>query len=141
MSTTPGTGGTTAKLTKWGGWSLIVIAVAHCVSVIVLFPDQWGAVFGGELQGDSLMTRNHETHLAFWALLGSFAVPSVLLGCMAIGRAREGRTMPAYVAWVLLADAIIGGWLIFPSGHVYSLIPVALFLIDRYRSPRATART
>lgn len=142
MTTTiePGPGKTTAKLTQWGGWALIAITTVHSISVIVIFSDQWGTILTGGLHNDSLMSRNPEAHLAYWALLGSL-VPGLLVALLAIGRAREGRTMPAYVPGLLLADMIVGGWLIFPSGHVYSAIPVTLFLVDRYRSRRAIART
>lgn len=131
-TTAPRTARKPATLTTWAGWLMLAMALVHSTVGIGMFADQWPNILGGALQWDMQVTKNFETHLAFWFVAGSFALPQFIIGLLTIGRAREGRSMPAYVAWILLADAIIGGWLIFPSGHVWGLIPITLLLIDRY---------
>ncbi|ADD40558.1 DUF6463 family protein [Stackebrandtia nassauensis] len=125
-----------ATLTTVAGWFMVVTALAHSIVGIFMFAGEWPKILTGELQWDMTVTRDFQTHLAFWFVPGSFALPTIILGLVAISRGREGRTLPVYVAWILLADAIVGGWMVFPSGHVWGLIPITLLFIAHHRAKR-----
>ncbi|MFI7439641.1 DUF6463 family protein [Nonomuraea indica] len=129
------TGARPASLTMWGGWGCVAIGVGHSALVAAMTWRHWAGWMAGELHWGLGSPELPHSKLAFWAMPGSFAVPLILLGLMAVGRAREGRALPAYVGWVLLAWAVFGAYVLFPTfGFFLVLVPVALFLLDGRRA-------
>jgi hypothetical protein len=62
----------------------------------------------------------------FWSLLGSFAVPLLLLGALITRSAQEGRALPGYVTWTIAAWALGCAVIMEPSGFPLGLIPIGL---------------
>ncbi|RJL27067.1 hypothetical protein D5H75_24900 [Bailinhaonella thermotolerans] len=108
----------------------MVIAVGHSVLGAIKGAEHWAGWAAGELQGGLGAAKPVYSELSFWAVPGGFAVPLLLLGLLAVGRAREGRPLPGYVGWALLAWAAFGAYVTFPLfGFFLVFVPAALFLL------------
>lgn len=129
------TGVKPATLTLWGGRSCVAIGLGHSALVAAMTWEHWAGWIAGELHWGLGSPQMLQSKLAFWGMPGSFAIPLILLGLMAVGRAREGRALPAYVGWTLLAWAVFGAYVIFPTfGFFLVLVPATLFLLDGRRA-------
>ncbi len=129
-----------ATLTRWGGWSCVAIGLGHSALGASMTWRHWAGWMAGDLHWGLGSPEMPESKLAFWAVPGSFALPLVLLGLMAVAHAREGRTLPRHVGLALLAWAVFGAYVCFPTfGFFLVFVPVALFLLDARRSRRAAA--
>lgn len=95
----------------------------------------WAGWLAGDLRG--VRDGQTESALAFWALPGSFAVPLILFGLVAIRLGRQGQILPAYVGWVLGAWVVLGAVILEPSGFPLGLIPTALFVAANAAGTRA----
>ncbi|MFG3437262.1 DUF6463 family protein [Nonomuraea sp. NPDC047897] len=136
------TGARRATLTTWGGWSCVAIGLGHSAITATMTWQYWAGWLAGTLHGGLGSPGMLESKLAFWAMPGSFTIPLILLGLLSVGRAREGRPLPSYVGWGLLAWAGFGAYVIFPAfGFFLALVPATLFLLDgrRARRPAASA--
>ncbi len=72
----------------------------------------------------------------FWAYLGSFAVPLIVLGLLITRMARTGQEVPRYVGWTLGAWVLVSGWVLEPSGFLLGLVPAVLLLLAQRKSSR-----
>ncbi|WP_143591574.1 DUF6463 family protein [Thermoactinospora rubra] len=137
---TPRTGAKPATLTTWGGWGCVAIGLGHSALGTAMGRQHWAGWLAGDLHGGLGSPGAPESKLAFWAVPGGFAIPLILLGLLAVGRAREGRPLPRYVGWTLLAWAVFGAYVMFPTfGFFLVFVPAALFLLDGRSSGRTPA--
>ncbi|KJY30292.1 MULTISPECIES: DUF6463 family protein [unclassified Streptomyces] len=124
-------------MSRWAGRILVVMGVGHLVVLGVQnaeYLDEW---FGGALWG---LPRGEFVHPggangAFWIVIGSFAVPLLLLGLLVDHLARRGVAVPQSVGWGLAAWCLVGSTILQPTPLLLGLVP-ALLLI---RSTRRTA--
>ena len=132
----------TTKPTAWAGAACIVIGVGHSILGLTM----GGGHLAGWLRGDMQWTIGGDTasasEVTYWAVPAGFPAPLILLGLLAVGRAREGRAMPGYVGWTLLAWAVVNGYANFPTGFLLVFVPAGLLLWDTHRrrtTPEAPA--
>lgn len=119
-----------ARLTTLAGWSMVGIAALHVVFwSVVTWPD-WGAWAAGDLWGAEPATAlQYRLHHGYWALIGSFAVPLLLLGLLTVQVTRLGVPLPWYVGWILLAWVLLASALMEPNGFPLGLIPSFLLIV------------
>lgn len=73
---------------------------------------------------------------AFWQSVGSFAVPTLLLGSLIAGFAKQGRALPAHVTWTLAGWSSVCAALVLPSGLPALLVASAMLVVaGRRRRP------
>lgn len=123
-----GTTDAARKLNRWAARLLILIAVLHLalftgLALTLGFVPGW---FTGELRSlEILEAEISQSHAAFWADLGSFAVPLILLGALVNVLVKAGVSIPGFGlgVWIVLCTVILE-----PSGFPLGLIPVALLV-------------
>jgi hypothetical protein len=76
---------------------------------------------------------------AFWSTIGSFAVPTILLGGLIVDLARRGQHVPGHVGWTLLVWMLLASLIVEPSGFPVGAA-VALGLIVGVRRAKALSR-
>ncbi|CAM3238489.1 DUF6463 family protein [Stackebrandtia soli] len=121
------------RLTRWGGLTCVAIGLGHSVIGLAVAGRHWPGWITGDLWWGIGSPGMLESKLAFWSVPGSFVVPLILLGLMAVGRAREGRALPGYVGWTMLTWAAFGAYIGFPTGFLLVLVPATLFILDGRR--------
>lgn len=139
--------GTTAaarKLNIWAARLLILIAVAHLalftgLALALGFVPGW---FVGELRSlEILRAEISQSQAAFWAGLGSFAVPLLVLGALVRVLVRSSVSVPGFVGYGLGVWVVICTLILEPSGFPLVLIPVALLIRAHQldRRPRSSS--
>ncbi|MGW5049526.1 DUF6463 family protein [Actinokineospora sp. NPDC004072] len=130
--------GRTRALLRWAGAIMVVLGAGHLVILAVVEWSRfagwigrggWGAVpFTGADAADAV---------AFWAGVGSFAAPAIILGCLIWHLAGRGVAVPGWVGWALMAWWAVGGLLLVPSPFFVGVIPSALIVLagGRRRAP------
>lgn len=124
-------------MTLWAGRILLLLGTMHLILTLGIAAGDIGGWFGGELWGlhfDAPSTQS------FWASVGSFAIPQMLVGALAVSAARESRTLPAYTGWVLGGWGLLCALIIEPTPFITALIPAGL-LIAAARAVAPRART
>lgn len=134
MSTDTLTGSARA-LTIWAGRLFAVVATMHLAFFLVgsldHLPD-W--VPGGELMTTVSPGEPLPQALAyFWQSVGSFAVPTLLLGLLLARFAKDGRALPAYVTWTLAGWTLVCALIVLPSGLPLLVVASALLVVARLR--------
>lgn len=129
-------------MVKWSSIGLIVLGVVHLL------------VLGSDLPAEApkwlrlnLWTFEHWQALraqpldlalsggVFWATIGSFAPPLLILGALLLWLDRRDLPIPAFVGWGLTAWALVATVLMLPSGFPVGLaIAVCLVLGLRARA-------
>ncbi|MGH8881192.1 MAG: DUF6463 family protein [Stackebrandtia sp.] len=127
----------TATLTKWGGWSCVVIAIGHTVLLLTMSGGHVPGWLAGDLQWGIGTANGLASKVAYWSGPAGFPVPLLLLGLLAVGRAREGRAMPRYLGWTLLVWAAFNAYVGFPTGFLLVFIPAVLFVWDARSNPES----
>jgi hypothetical protein len=114
-------------LTIWAGRSLVAIALIHAAFFAAVSWDHIPGWFAGELwAAPNLDAPMSQSEAYFWALLGSFAVPLLLLGALITRSAQQGSTLPGYVTWTIAAWVLACALIMEPSGFPLGLIPLSL---------------
>ncbi|MER7107411.1 DUF6463 family protein [Streptomyces sp. NPDC000229] len=124
----------------WAGRILVALGALHLVvtgAQNTRYLDEW---FTGALWG---LPRDEFVHPggavgAFWFVLGSFAVPMLLLGVLVAHLARRRVAVPRSVGWLLGAWCLVAAAILEPTPMLLGLVP-AVLLIRAPRAPRATA--
>jgi hypothetical protein len=112
------TGYTTA-----GGWLAIAGSVVHlCLSLMTR------AVVADQLQRAE----------AFWFSAGSFAVPFLILGMLAVSSGRTGQRIPAPLGWTIVVWGIILGSLMPVSGAWIIMLAGIFFVAGEREQQRGT---
>lgn len=128
-------------LTLWAGRLIVAIALVHIAFFVAVSWDHLPGWFAGDLwvtpDLDAPMSASEGY---FWALLGSFAIPLLLLGALVTRFAREGRALPAYVTWGIAAWVVACTYVLAPSGFPLGLVPAGLLIaaaLRRSSAPRS----
>lgn len=140
----PGRSGTAAvnRRNLWAGRFMVGISLLHIAFFTVLTWRDWGASAAGALWlPDPATAAEYRLHMGFWALLGSFAAPMLLLGLLVMRLARQGVPLPAYLGWGLLAWVLICAALVEPSGFPLGLIPAFLLIAGRRKAATSGRRS
>lgn len=120
--------------TIWAGWLIVVVAALHLVFFLILslefVPDWASGALWMPVSTDEPMPQGQAY---FWQLVGSFAVPSLLLGLLLVRFAKEGRALPAYVTWTVAGWALVCSLILLPSGLPALLVASVLLVLARLR--------
>lgn len=73
----------------------------------------------------------------FWATVGSFAVPAMLLAGLILWLDRRGIAVPSFVGWGLFAWALVASLIMAPSGFPAAALIALLLAIGLQRKARA----
>lgn len=130
-------------MVRWSGLALMLLGVVHLIAIGIdalpfslgwLRLDLWttGHWLPFATQPSDLLASN----AAFWATLGSCAVPSIILGALIVRMTRDGVAVPQFVGWSLFLWLGACSLLVEPSGFPLGwTISLALLLgIRRQRS-------
>uniref|UniRef100_A0AAU2JI22 DUF6463 family protein n=1 Tax=Streptomyces sp. NBC_00049 TaxID=2903617 RepID=A0AAU2JI22_9ACTN len=125
-------------LITWAGRSIVVIGAVHIALFTVKTWSRWGDWLGGELRGVAAVEdpANAASLADFWAFLGGFAVPLIVLGLVLIRMARTGHEPPRYLGWTLGAWVLVSAWVLEPSGFLLGLVPTVLLLLAQRGSAK-----
>jgi hypothetical protein len=64
---------------------------------------------------------------AFWSTVGSFAVPTIVLGLLILWMTRRGIAVPRFVGLTLLVWGTVAALIMLPSGFpLFALVAIAL---------------
>jgi hypothetical protein len=130
------TGYTTA-----GGWLAIAGSVVHlCLSLMtraVVWQDivaaGWWSTITMKGSADQLQRAE-----AFWFSAGSFAVPFLILGILAVSSGRTGQRIPAPLGWTIVVWGIILGSLMPVSGAWIIMLAGIFFVAGEREQQRGT---
>lgn len=95
----------------------------------------WGAVplaLGERAPDQTIGSLRNEVF--FWAGVGSFAVPQILLGCLTWQLAGRGVPIPKAIAVGLAAWCGVGGVILVPSPFFAGALAGVLLLLSRRRA-------
>ncbi|MEV7617899.1 DUF6463 family protein [Streptomyces sp. NPDC089799] len=122
------------KLVLWAGRGLVGIGALHLVYGTVVARSHLAGWIGGALHGASGEGMDElESQRDFWALLGSLAVPLIVVGLLLSRMASTGQEVPRAVGWILAVWVLVSAWVLFPSGFLLGIVPVALLLLAGWR--------
>jgi len=103
---------------------LVLLGTGHLVLASVITSDtltswvrngMWAAV---PLLGSLASPAAAPNALAFWAGLGSFAVPLATLGLLIWHLATRGILVPAFVGWIVAVWCLAGAVILVPSPFI-----------------------
>ncbi|MGH2615547.1 MAG: DUF6463 family protein [Thermomicrobiales bacterium] len=122
---------------RFVGLAVIVVGVLHLVSVAVAKSEALAAVARDGMI--DAVEPHAEREAAFWSLW--FGIFVVTTGALIARLQAEGRAVPAFAGWTLLAMGLVGG-LLMPFSGFWAGIPLGLLLIvpARQRSLRPASR-
>lgn len=109
---------------------MTAIAAVHLVGFGVLSADVLPQWLRGELWMNGLSPIPNVEGL-FWAGVGSFAVPLLVIGLIVCRLADAGIDVPRFVPLILGAWLVICSLLVEPSGFPLGFIPVGMLLKGR----------
>jgi hypothetical protein len=133
---------TTKVLQRIGSALLITLGVGHLILTIIFQGPKmldwvtqglWAAVplKVGTTQPSIEALRNA---VVFWASIGSFAIPSTLLGVLLWTHAGRGVTPGAWLGWAVTVWFALLTLLLVPSPGIVGVIAGILFLIATRRA-------
>ena len=127
--------GRARTLTIWAGRLIVAVAALHLVYFTVrsleFVPDWASGALWTPLAMDDPMPQAQGF---FWQLLGSFAVPLLLVGLLLARFAKDGRALPSYVTWTLAGWVLVCALVLLPSGFPLLVVAAVLLVVAR-RSP------
>lgn len=122
-------------MTKWASISLIALGLLH---LAVLGIDAFN--YFGRWAQLQLWTFEHwgplttqsaemvQSNAAFWSTVGSFAVPTIVLGYVLFWLDQKNIVVPVGVGWGLLAWQMAGAAVMLPAGFILG-VGVTLVLL------------
>lgn len=130
-------------MVKSSGAALMLLGVVHLIAIGIdalpflpgwLGLDLWttGHWLPFAAQPSNLLASN----AAFWATLGSCAIPSIILGALIVRMTRDGIPVPPFVGWSLCLWLGACALLIEPSGFPVGWI-ISLALVIGVRRQRS----
>lgn len=131
-------------MAKWSGIALMVLGVAHLIALGIdalpfaqswLNLDLWTT--GHWLPFATQPPKLAASNAAFWATLGSCAVPLIILGALIVRMTRDGIPVPLFVGWSLCLWLGACALFLEPSGFPLGwIISLALLLGIRRKHDR-----
>jgi hypothetical protein len=136
-------------LVRSGSAVLVALGVGHLVLLAVTSREDaagwmkrgvWGAVplALGEKAGEQTV-GSLRNEVFFWAGVGSFAIPQILLGCLTWHLAGRGIPIPKSIAAGISAWSAAGGVLLVPSPFFVGALAGLLMFVPRLRLRRRTS--
>lgn len=123
-------------MVRWSGVALIVLGSVHIVAIgIEALPFVLGWVRLGLWTTDHWLPFADQpsellaSNAAFWATLGSCAVPSIVLGALIVRMTQDGIQVPRFVGWSLCLWLGACALLLEPSGFPLGWIISILLLV------------
>ncbi|MFI2369443.1 DUF6463 family protein [Streptomyces sp. NPDC018833] len=117
-------------MTRWAGWILQSLGMLH----LVVLGAQNTQYFGDWLTG-ALWNLPREEFIhpagaagAFWASIGSFAFPMILLGALVLNLARREVQVPPSIGWAIGAWGLVGAAIMEPTPVILVLAPAVLLI-------------
>lgn len=115
---------------RWSAIALIVLGIVHMLVLGSDIPTELPKWLGLNLwtfeHWRPLRSQPHDLALSggvFWATVGSFAIPTMILGGLILWLDRRGQTIPPFVGWSLIGWILLASLIMAPSGF-----PVALLI-------------
>lgn len=116
-------------MTLWAGRLIVAISLLHIVFFVTVSWEYLPGWFAGNLWvNEPFGADMSQSQAHFWVLLGSFAVPLLLLGAVVVRSAREDRPLPAYVTWTLTGWVVVCALVLEPTGIPFLLVPAGLLI-------------
>ncbi|MDD1541164.1 MULTISPECIES: hypothetical protein [Bradyrhizobium] len=125
----------TKVLQRIGSALLITLGVGHLILMIIFRGPKmldwvtqglWAAV---PLKGTQPSIESLQNAVVFWASIGSFAIPSMLLGVLQWTLAGRGITPGAWLGWTVTIWFALLTLLLVPSPGILGVIAGILFLV------------
>jgi hypothetical protein len=125
------------NFTAAGGWVAIAGTVVHLILTPISRAEVWADIVSAGWW-NTITLRPSADQLrfaeAFWITPGSFAVPLLVLGILAVLSARKGHRVPAVLGWMLAIWGILCASLLPVSGAWLFIVIGVLFVVgDRVR--------
>lgn len=134
---------------RWSSVALIALSIVHLLvlgsDVPAELPEWLRLNLWTFEHWQALRTQPVDLALSggvFWATVGSFAPPLLILGGLILWLDRRSVPIPAFVGWGLVAWALVASLVMLPSGFPVGFV-VALALaigIQRRQTPAAVTR-
>jgi len=116
-------------LTLWAGRLIIAVSLMHIVFFAIRSLDHLPGWFTGDLWANEPFDAPiSQSQAHFWTLLGSFAVPLLLLGAVIVRSAKEGRPLLAYLTWTISAWVLVCALVLEPAGFPFLLVPAGMLI-------------
>jgi len=126
------------RLTLWAGRLIVAISALHIVFFVTVSWEYLPGWFTGDLWGHEPFGEDmSQSQAHFWVLIGSFAVPLLLLGAVVARSATEDRPLPAYVTWALTAWVVVCALVLEPAGLPFLLVPAGMLVAAEVSRKRA----
>lgn len=115
---------------RWAGRILLFLGTLHLVVIGAQNTRYFGDWFTGALWGQPREEFIHPAGAggAFWATVGSFAVPLILLGVLVLDLARREVAVPPLIGWALAAWALVGAAIMEPTPMILLLVPAVVLI-------------
>lgn len=133
-----------ARMVRGASGIMVFLGIGHLLVIALLMRGElggwlerglWAAVpLGGANPPTYEALR---TDVAFWAGVGSFSVPLILLGALTWHLVGRGVSIPSFVGWALIAWCALGGVLLVPSPFFVGTIAGVLIVLAS-RRPQLT---
>ncbi len=128
-------------MTRWAAWGMIAIGMLHFGVVGRDAIPELGGWLSGDLwsyesirplaeQREPLVRSSH----AFWATIGSFAAPFILLGLLVLHLDRRGFVLPPFVGWSIGGWSLVASLINQPSGFPIGILIGAMLVGARPRT-------
>lgn len=130
-------------MVRWSSIGLIILGAIHLIVLGADVPPEASRWLSLNLWTFDHWAplRSQEVDLAlsngvFWSTIGSFAVPTILIGVMFLYAERQGWRMPPAVGWTLVAWQVFATLLMPPSGFPVGLLVTLALAVGLQRQGR-----
>lgn len=129
-----------ACLVRWSAVAIIVVCILHMIALGLdaapqaqawLRLDLWTMEHWRPTPDQSVPML--VSGLRFWATIGSFAAPLLILAALIVWLDRRGHPVPMFVGWALLAWTTLASLVIEPSGFPLGVVASLCLLIGLMR--------
>jgi len=128
-----------ARAARVGGWLLIALALLHLAMTTAqsgellmhLAERGWWATVSGRPDASGAREAT-----IYWATLGGFALPQLVLGVWALSVGRRGQRVPTAVAWAVTAVILVSLPPLGVNPSWLMVVPAGFLLFSAHARPR-----
>lgn len=131
-------------MVRFSGIAMIVLGIVHLLVLGVDVPTEAGRWLGLNLwtfeHWQALRTQPVDLALSngiFWATIGSFAVPVMVLGAFIVHADKQGWQIPAWIGWALFGWTVLASLIMAPSGFPVAALIMLILAVGLQRNARA----